>query len=105
MKELIWEGNSKEAVRDFPLDARQDAGYQLDKVQRGQDPDHWKPMTTVGSGVREIIISEEPGEFRVLYVTNIGNNVHVLHAFQKKTQQTSKHDKDIASARLRNIKR
>lgn len=105
MKEIEWEGSSKDDVRAFPLDARMDAGYQLDKVQRGKDPDKWKPMSTIGPGVREIILSEDSGAFRVLYITNIGDRVHVLHAFQKKTQQTSEQDKRIARARLKVIKR
>jgi phage-related protein len=40
-------------LRDFPVDARQDAGYQLDKVQRGLQPDDFKPMPTIGKGVGE----------------------------------------------------
>jgi hypothetical protein len=41
-------------LRDFPEDARQDAGYQLDKVQRGKQADDFKPMPSVGKGVEEI---------------------------------------------------
>lgn len=105
MKEIQWEGSSKEDVRAFPVDARMDAGYQLDKIQRGSDPDRWKSMTSIGPGVREIIISEDSGAFRVIYVATIGDKVHVLHAFQKKTQQTSDHDKRLAKTRLKAIKR
>jgi phage-related protein len=72
-------------------------------VQLGLDPDDWKPMTTVGSGVREIRIRDEAGAFRVLYVANIGDIVYVLHAFQKKTQQTAKRDLDLAASRLKQI--
>ena len=60
-------------------------------------------MGTVGPGVREIRIRDEAGAFRVLYVTNIGSTVYVLHAFQKKTQQTAKRDIDLAALRLRQI--
>jgi phage-related protein len=38
----------------FPLSARREAGHQLDQVQNGQEPDDWKPMNTVGQGVKEI---------------------------------------------------
>ncbi len=47
-------------------------------------------MTSVGPGVREIRIRDEAGAFRVLYVARIEDAVYVLHAFQKKTQQTAK---------------
>ena len=61
-------------------------------------------MTTIGPGVREIRIREESGIFRVVYVTRIGDVVHVLHAFQKKTQTTAKRDIDLARTRLRQIR-
>ena len=69
------------------------------KVQRGQLPDDFKPMSEIGKGVEEIRIWEETGTFRIIYVATFETTVYVLHAFQKKTQTTSK--RDIATARLR----
>ena len=83
--------------------ARKEAGVQLHKVQQGIEPSDWKPMTTVGQGVREIRIRDEAGIFRVLYIAKIEDSVYVLHAFQKKTQQTAKRDLDLAATRLRQI--
>ena len=60
-------------------------------------------MTSVGQGVREIRIRDEAGIFRVLYIAKIEDTVYVLHAFQKKTQQTAKRDLDLAATRLRQI--
>ena len=40
--------------REFPNDARQDAGRQLDRVQRGKQPDDFKSMPSIGRGVEEI---------------------------------------------------
>jgi len=54
VKPVRFLGNSLPCLRDFREDARHDAGYQLDKVQRGQQPDDFKPMPTVGKGVEEI---------------------------------------------------
>ena len=51
MRPLRFLGNSLKCLRDFPEDARHDAGYQLDKVQRGDQPDDFKPMPTIGKGV------------------------------------------------------
>lgn len=103
MKRLEFLGDSIVRVRKFPEDARKEAGVQLHKIQLGLEPSDWKPMTTVGPGVREIRIHEESGAFRVLYVTQVENAVVVLHAFQKKTQQTPKRDLDLAAARLKQI--
>jgi len=96
MKRIVWTGSSKEDVRDFPAAARREAGYQLDKLQRGELPDDWKPMPTIGPGVREIRIRDAAGAFRVIYVAHVADAVHVLHGFQKINQ----HDVRIARSRL-----
>ncbi len=103
MKRIEFLGDSLAQLRDFPEGVRKEVGVQLHKVQLGLDPSDWKPMTTVGSGVREIRIRDEAGAFRVLYVTRIEDTLFVLHAFQKKTQQTPKKDLDLASMRLAQI--
>ena len=94
-------GGSLDDLRGFPADARREAGYQLDRVQRGLDPDDSRPMPAVGVGVREIRVRERAGAFRVIYVATFADAVYVLHAFQKKTRQTAKRDVDLAAARLR----
>jgi phage-related protein len=105
MKPVSFVGSALDELRDFPVGARREAGHQLDRVQRGLDPDDWKPMTSIGSGVREIRIRDEAGAFRVIYIATRADAVYVLHAFQKKTQQTAQRDLDLAAARLRQITR
>jgi phage-related protein len=105
VKPVSFLGDSLKAVRDFPDAARQRAGYQVDRVQRGLDPDSWKPMKTIGPGVREIRISESTGAFRVIYLATLPGAVYVLHAFQKKSQATSQRDLDVATARLTELMR
>ncbi len=90
---------------EFPEDARQDAGYQLDKVQRGEQPNDFKLMPSIGQGVEEIRVWDEAGTFRLIYTARIGNTVVVLHAFQKKAQATSKRDIDLARARWSQLKK
>jgi len=72
-------------------------------VQAGIDPDNWKPFDDVGVGTREIRIRESSGIYRVLYVAKFEEAVYVLHCFQKKSQSTSKNDKEIAEARYRAV--
>ena len=100
MKPLIFVGRALEDLKAFPLDARRDIGFQLDRIQRGRDPLDWKPMTTIGTGVREIRYRDATGAFRVIYVARFEEAIYVLHAFQKKSQQTSKRDLMIAQQRL-----
>jgi len=103
MKSIVFVGDSLKRLREFPEDARHDAGYQLDKVQRGQTPDDYKPMPSIGKGVEEIRIWDDSGTYRVIYTARLRDVVYVLHAFQKKTQSTSKRDTDIARQRLAQV--
>ena len=75
----------------------------MGKVQAGLEPEDWKPFDDVGSGTREIRIRGASGIYRVMYVAKFEEAIYVLHCFQKKTQATSKHDKDIAEARYRRV--
>ncbi|TIN58675.1 MAG: type II toxin-antitoxin system RelE/ParE family toxin [Mesorhizobium sp.] len=102
-KRLEFLGDSLAQLRDFPEAARKETAVQLPKVQLGLEPSDWKPMTTAGPGVREIRVRKDAGAFRVLYVASIGDAVYVLHAFQKKTQQTAKRDLELAASRFKQI--
>ncbi|MBX8500842.1 type II toxin-antitoxin system RelE/ParE family toxin [Pseudomonas cichorii] len=105
MKPLKFLGDSLDQLRGFPLAAQSIAGFQLDCIQRGIEPDDWKPMKIIGPGVREIRVREASGAFRVIYLATLPNAVYVLHAFRKKTQKTEKQDIDLAAARLRDLMR
>lgn len=96
-------GSALDDLRSFPVSARREAGYQIDQVQQGNEPDDWKPMPAIGQGVREIRIRDAAGAFRVIYVAKFAEAVYVLHCFQKKTQKTSKPDLDLAESRYRDL--
>ncbi|MBA3563761.1 MAG: type II toxin-antitoxin system RelE/ParE family toxin [Gammaproteobacteria bacterium] len=100
---MYFVGSALEDLRAFPRAPRREVGYQLERVQLGLEPSDWRPMTTIGSGAREIRIQHR-GEFRVIYVAKIDDAVHVLHAFQKKTQKTRKRDLEVARQRLKEMK-
>jgi len=85
-------------VRAFAKDARKRAGYELYRVQQGLDPTDWKPIPSVGPGVREIRIHTD-GEHRVVYVARFDEAIYVLHAFEKKTRKTRRADIDVAGKR------
>ena len=102
-KPVEFRGSSLDDLRAFPLSARREAGHQLDQVQNGQEPDDWKPMNTVGQGVKEIRIRDAAGAFRVMYIAKFADAVYVLHCFQKKTVKISKTDLDLAAKRYRDL--
>lgn len=103
MKTISFVGSALADLRAFPEAARRSAGYQLDRIQQGAEPSDWKPMASVGKGVREIRIRDASGAFRVIYVTRISNDIYVLHCFQKKTQKTSRTDLDLAAKRYNDL--
>jgi phage-related protein len=105
LKPVRFIGDSLSALRGFPDDARQDAGYQIDKVQRGEQPDDFKPMPSIGKGVEEIRIRDDSGAFRVIYTARLAEAVYVLHAFQKRTQATPKRDIELARERFAQLMR
>jgi phage-related protein len=101
-KALAWLGSARSDVRRFPAAARRLAGFQLRRVQQGLDPNDWKPMSSVGAGVREIRLHVE-GAHRVFYVATFAEAVYVLHAFEKKTRKTTARDLEIGRERFRSL--
>lgn len=82
---------------------QQDAGYQLELVQAGRQPEDFKPMPSIGRGVEEIRVRDDSGVYRVIYTARVADAVYVLHAFQKKTQATPKRDLDLARERFQQL--
>jgi len=104
MKRLRWLGTSYKRLLKFPKGALRQAGYQLGKVQRGEEPTDWKPMKEIGPGAAEIRI-HDPHEHRVVYVAKFADAVYVLHAFEKKTQKTTEKDLNIARTAYAELKK
>ena len=104
LAEVVWLGDSREALRAFPAGAQQDLGYALYRVQLSQMPPDSKPMKTVGPGVYELREQDERAWYRVFYLKKIENVVYVLHCFEKRTGQTEKKDIEVAKERLRRLR-
>ncbi len=77
MKPVHFVGTSRDDLRRLPDTVQETAGFQLFKVQQGKESDDWKPMPSVGSGVREIRVWDERGAFRVFYVAKFDEAVYV----------------------------
>ncbi|MBL8447737.1 MAG: type II toxin-antitoxin system RelE/ParE family toxin [Zoogloeaceae bacterium] len=102
MKALHFVGSSLDDIRDFPMEVRRAAGFELHAVQAGLMPSDFKPMLAVGPGAYKIRL-HVLGEWRVIYVARFDDAVYVLHAFQKKTQKTREEDIELAARRYRQI--
>jgi len=104
-KPVEFLGSSLSELRDFPLPIRRQAGYQIDKLQHGEEPDDWKPIKTIGACVQEIRLQDEAGAFRVVYIAKLKDAIYVFHCFKKKTQRTAAHDIALASKRYNELMR
>ena len=100
MKPVVWLGDSRARARDFPADARRVAGHELDRIQDGREPADWKPMPSVGLGVKEMRVWTGDA-FRLMYLARFAEAVYVLHAFQKKSEKTAQSDIELARRRFR----
>ena len=103
MKPLRFIDSSQKDLRDMPATVRHALGLDLMTLQYGGEPRDFKPMPSVGPGAYEIRYRDDNGAFRVIYVAKFADAVYVLHAFQKKTQKTSKPDVDLAASRYKRL--
>ena len=105
-KPIAWIGSSYRDTLAFPASARREVGHNLGLVQNGMMPEDFKPMEQVGAGTYEIRVKTDEGGqviHRVFYVAKFPEAVYVLHAFQKNSQTTSKHDIEVGRERYRTM--
>jgi len=95
-------GSSEKQIEQLPDNVMIRALHELARIRHGLGPRNWKPMRSVGPGVREIRIRSRI-EFRIIYLASRPDAIYVLHAFRKTSARTRKHDIDLARKRLREI--
>lgn len=105
LKDVLWHGDSLDVVREFPRSVRIAIGNELYLLQLGEQPLHSKPFASIGRSVWEIRVKGKSGTYRVFYIVRRRDGVHVLHAFQKKTQKTRKSDIELGKLRYRELQR
>jgi len=105
MKPVHFVGSSREDLRRLPETVQETAGFQLFKVQQGKEPDDWKPMPMVGSGVQELRVRDESGTYRVFYVVKFIEAVYVLYVFEKRSQKTAWADLELGKDRYADLLR
>jgi phage-related protein len=101
-RSVVWLGDSRKNLRDFPDGARKLLGDELQLLQFGGMPKDAKPFKGVGSGVVEIALRYSSDAYRVVLALQIGRRIYVLHAFQKKSKKgiaTPRRDVDLIKRR------
>lgn len=108
MKLLIWLGNCRSELKDFPDEVRRAIGHSLHLVQLGENPFHGKVFTGLGNAkVWELRENDPSGTYRAVYTVEFKGYVFVLHVFQKKSKTgiaTPKKDIDLILQRLKEAK-
>ncbi len=107
MRPVVWLGNSRRNIQAFPPDARRIIGGELQLMQYGGMPKDAKPFRGIGSGVIEIAIRHDGEAYRTVVALQLGRNIYVLHAYQKKSKKgiaTPKQDVDLIKQRYKEAK-
>src|SRR5216684_6972031 len=102
-----WMKAARGDFEDFPDRARDRLLDALTVVAEGGMPAIAKPLKRFGSGVLELALSFRGDAFRVVYAVQLGADVWVIHAFQKKSKtgiRTPKLEIDLIATRLRRVK-
>lgn len=102
-KPIVFLGRTRKIIDNFPKQAYEKALLELRLLREGEEPDDWKPMSSIGLGVCEIRI-HRPFEHRIVYVAKFSDAIYVLHAFEKKTQKTSSRHIQLAKSAYEKIK-
>ena len=104
---ISWIKRAEKDFQDFPLTAQQRAARALTQIAEGDTPDVAKPLLGFGSGVWELAIKDRGDAFRVVYLLQLGDEIWVVHAFQKKSTKgiaTPKHELDLIRDRIKRLK-
>jgi phage-related protein len=102
LRPVVWLGNSKKNLREFPEGAQKLLGDELQLIQFGGMPKEAKPFKGVGSGVLELALRYASDAYRVVTAVQFGTRIYVLHAFQKKSKkgiETPKRDVELIKKR------
>ena len=79
----------------------------LEIAAAGEKADSAKPMKGLGAGVFEIALPYRGDAFRAIYAVQLGPDLWVVHAFQKKSTQgikTPQREIEVIRERLKRIK-
>jgi phage-related protein len=101
--DVVFEGDSRDVIREFPKDIRENFGAELRRLQTHGRPIDSGPMAPALPGVFELRDEDKDFWYRVLYYKR-DSVVYVLHCFTKKTNVTSAGDVRIGRRRLSDLK-
>jgi len=102
-RKLVWLVDSLDRLKGFPPTARHKIGFALYQAQIGQKHESAKMLHGFAETVWQVRGDDSGGTYRAVYVTQFGETVYVLHAFQKKATSgiaTPQRELDLIRQRL-----
>ena len=105
---ISWIKSARKSFDAFPKGAREEVLRALTVAAEGDKADSAKPMKGFGSGVFEVALKYRSDAYRTVYALQLGDDVWVLHAFQKKAKQgikTPKRELDLIRERLKRLRK
>lgn len=104
---VSWIKAARKAFEAFPQGAQVEAAQALTVIAEGGMPDVAKPLKGLGAGVMELALRHRGDAFRVVFALQLGAEIWVVHAFQKKAKAgtaTPRAEIEVVRERLKRIK-
>ena len=104
---ISWVKAARKDFEAFPAGARDSLLDALTIIAEGGHPAIAKPLTGMGSGILELALKHRGDAFRVVYALQLGTEIWIVHAFQKKSKSgiaTPKADMDLIQERIKRLK-
>lgn len=102
-RKLIWLVDSLDRLVAFPPVVRKKLGFALYQAQIGQQHESAKILRGFAEAVWQVRADDPSGTYRAVYLTQVGDAIYVLHAFQKKATSgiaTPQRELDLIRQRL-----
>ena len=104
---VSWIKAARGEFEDFPEGAQLEMARALTIVAEGGHPDIAKPLKGFGSGILELALRFRGDAYRAVYALQLGSDIWVVHAFQKKSKggiKTPKAEIELIHERLKRLK-
>lgn len=106
-RSISWIEAALKEFEKFPESARREILRALTIAAEGRKADTAKPMKGLGSGVYEVALAWRGEAYRTVYIVQMGPDLWVVHAFQKKSTKgikTPKHEIELIRERIKRLK-
>jgi phage-related protein len=107
MRAVSWLNAAWRSFGEFPEEVRRQIAFGLDRAAEGGKADNAKPLHGINGGVFEITANDRSGTYRAVYAIKIGDDIWVVHAFQKKSVRgikTPQREIDLIRERIKRLK-